>query len=199
VTDALVAIVVAASIVQLSPDLRAAAFGYGFSPAAFLGGGWRDPLAYAGPLVSQFLLGGIANTLFNAVLLLIAGRYAEKALGGWGLLAVFGAGAYAGAIARLALTAQSILVTDGVSAALFAIVGATLMLYGVPASIPINHNYSRVLQILALAAIWAVIQVAFMLSAGVFEVSVSLINPLAGLLAGVLIGLPLLAWRYRKA
>ncbi len=199
VTDALVAFVVFASIVQLAPPVLQAVFPYGYSPLLFVSGGWQAPLVWLAPIVSQFLLGAIVNVLFNTVLLLISGRYAEKALGGLGVIALFVAGAYGGAIARTLLTPGSILVTAGATAGLFAVIGAGLMLYGVPAGIPINRTYSRWLQIVALAAIWVALQLAFMLASGVFELSISIIDPLGGLLAGALLARPLLAWRYRKA
>ncbi len=199
-TDALVAVVFGVAVMQLAPPVSAAMLRLAFIPAMVVGGGeWQSPLAWVSPLVSQFVLGPIVNAIFTTILLLIAGRYAEKALGGVGLLVLFVAGAYGGAIARLALTPGSILMTAGADAGLFAFVGAALMLYGVPAVIPINPRYSRPLQIAALAAFWCVIQIAFMLASGVFELSVSIINPLGGLLVGALLGRPLLAWRYRKA
>ena len=92
----------------------------------------------------------------------------------------------------------SIVPTAGIDAGLFAAIGAYLMLYGIPAAIPVAKGYSRPVQILGLALLWAALQALFML-VGQFELSVSLINPLGGLLVGALIARPLLAWRYRKA
>jgi membrane associated rhomboid family serine protease len=199
-TDALIAFSVSAAIVQLAPAIGAAAFSYGFAPPAFMAGALgAQPLVWLAPLVSQFLLASIGAALFNTVLTLIAGRYVEQALGGAGLAVTFVAGAYGGAIARLALTPNSPLVTAGMNAGFFAVVGAYLMLYGIPGAISIVRGYSRPLQIAALAAIWVVIQIAFMLAGGAFELSVSLIDPLGGLLVGALLARPLLAWRYRKA
>lgn len=198
-TDALVAICVAFAIVQIAPAVRAAVVPYGFVPLLFLGGGWKDPVEWAAPLISQFLVGNVVAAIFTTIFLLIAGRYAEKALGGLGTLALFVAGAYGGAIARAALTPGSFVPTMSADAGLFAIVGGYLVLYGVPQVIPINRAYSRPLQILALAAIWTAITFAAMLASGGFEFSVSLVNPLGGLLTGALIARPLLLWRYRKA
>ena len=103
-----------------------------------------------------------------------------------------------GAIARTLVTPASIIPTAGIDAGLFAAIGAYLMLYGIPAAIPVARGYSRSVQILGLALLWATIQAAFML-VGEFELSVSLINPLGGLPVGALLVRPLLAWRYRKA
>lgn len=198
-TDALVAIIFATAVVQLAPVVYNTVLPYGFAPALFIAGGWSDPLAWGSPLVSQFLLGGILIALFNAVLLLIVGRYVERSIGPLGLYLTFVLGAFAGAAARLALTPGSPLITTGANAGFFALVGAYFMLYGIPAALPIPHNYSRPLQIAVLAAIWAAIQVAFMLTSGAIELSVSLIDPLGGLLAGMVLGRPLLRWRYRNA
>lgn len=198
-TDALVACLVAVSIVQLAPAVQAMVFPYGFSPFLFLNGGWRDPLAWLGPIVSQFLLASVIATMINATFLLIAGRYAEKAVGGLGMLAIFIGGAYGGAIARTVLTASSQPITAGADAGLFALAGAGLMLYGVPLAIPINRNYSRPLQVALLAIIWAAAQMLFMWTGGTFELSRNILDPLGGLLTGALLAKPILLWRYRKA
>ena len=198
-TDALIAFIIVAAVVQLLPAIGSAALEYSFSPLLFLSGGWRaQPMIWLSPLISQFLLGSITMAMFNTAIMLIVGRYVEKALGGGGLLAVFVAGAYGGAIARTLVTPASIIPTAGIDAGLFAAIGAYLMLYGIPAAIPVARGYSRSVQILGLALLWATIQAAFML-VGEFELSVSLINPLGGLLVGALLARPLLAWRYRKA
>ncbi len=197
-TDALIAFIVAAAVVQLLPAVRDAAFGYSFSPLVFVSGGWRQPMIWLSPLVSQFLLAGITAAMFNTALMLIVGRFVEKALGGAGLIAIFVAGAYGGAIARTALTPSSIIPTAGIDAGFFAAVGAYLMLYGIPAAFPVAKGYSRPVQILGLAMLWAALQAVFML-VGSFEVSLSLVNPLGGLLVGALLARPMLAWRYRKA
>jgi len=198
-TDALIAFIVVAAVVQLLPAVAAAAMGYAFSPLLFLAGGWRAlPMIWLAPLISQFLLGSVTMAMFNTAIMLIVGRYVEKAVGGVGLIVTFVAGAYGGAIARTVLTPNSIFPTLGIDAGLFAAIGAYLMLYGIPAAIPIARGYSRPVQILGLALLWAATQMLFMLI-GEFELSVSLVNPLGGLLVGALIGRPLLRWRYRKA
>ena len=38
-----------------------------------------------------------------------------------------------------------------------------------------------------------------MLASGGFELSLNVINPLGGLIVGMLVARPLLRWRYRKA
>lgn len=199
-TDALIAFTVSAAIVQLAPAIAQAALSYGFSPAAFLAGALgTQPFVWLSPLVSQFLLGSLVATAFNTVLMLIVGRYVERALGGIGLLVMFAAGAYGGAIARLALTPGSVLITASMNAGFFAAIGAYLMLYGIPGGIPVPRRYPRPVQIAALALVWVVIQFAFMLPTGEIELSLNLIDPLGGLLLGTLLARPLLAWRYRKA
>lgn len=198
-TDALIAFIIVAAVVQLLPAVHQAAFGYSFSPLLFVSGGWRsEPMIWLSPFISQFLLGSVTAAMFNTALMLIVGRYVEKALGGAGLILVFVAGAYGGAIARTVLTPGSIIPTTGIDAAFFATIGAYLMLYGIPSGISVARGYSRPVQILGLALLWAAIETLFMLVGG-FEFSLSLVNPLGGLLVGALIARPLLAWRYRKA
>ena len=201
VTDALVAFIFVVTILQLAPAVAAALAAFGFAPFLVIAGQWRtDPLhVLTAPLLSQFLLTNILMTLFNAILILVAGRYVEKSIGPVGLIAAFVAGAYGGALARLALTPQSVLVTADANAGLFALAGVYLMLYGVPRIVPVPLRYGRIAQIAALAGFWLLIQAAFMLAAGTFELSLGVINPLGGLVAGVLVARPLLRLRWRKA
>lgn len=201
VTDALVAFIFVTTVLQLVTVIAAAVAPYGFVPAGVLFGAWRaEPIAtLASPLVSQFLMSSIFSTLFNTIFILVAGRYVERSIGWAGLIATFVAGAYGGALARLALTSGSMAVTADASAGLFALVGAYFTLYGVPNILPLPRHYGRFAQIGALAAFWMVVQVAFMLASGAFELSLTVVNPLGGLSAGVLVARPLLRLRYRKA
>jgi hypothetical protein len=43
------------------------------------------------------------------------------------------------------------------------------------------------------------VQIVFTLAGGGFELSVTIVEPLGGLAAGVALARPLLAWSYRKA
>ena len=185
---------------MLLPQVAAAALGLVFSPQLALGL-WRDApgVVLAAPLVSQVAAVGIFGAAFNAVLLLIAGRHVERALGGVGVVATFVAGAYAGALARLVLTPGSGVPGLGASGGLFAMIGAYLILYGIPAGLPLNLRGSRLAQIAALALIWGAVQLAFLLAIGGGDLSAGIIEPLGGLAAGVALARPLLAWRYRRA
>ena len=171
-----------------------------FSPAMAFGL-WQDaPLnVVASPLVSQFAAAGLFGAAFDAIFVLIAGRYVEQALRGLGVAATFVAGAFAGAIARLVLTPGSAVPGFGASGGLFAIVGAYLMLYGIPAGLPLNLRGSRVKQIGVLALIWAGLQFSFLLATRGGDVSIQVVEPLGGLAAGVALARPLLKWRYRRA
>lgn len=181
--------------------LQTAALQYGFSPQYFLAGGWRqDPvLTWLSPLASAFLARDFLSAIFNLIFLLIAGRFVEKAIRPLGLGVVFVAGAYAGALARLILTPGSVIPSAGLDAPVFAVIGAYFMLYGVPRAIPITQGKSRSAQIAILAGIWLAIQIAFSIAAQSFEVSVTIVEPIGGLIAGVALARPLLAWAYRKA
>ena len=116
-----------------------------------------------------------------------------------GVAAVFVAGAHGGALARLLLTPGSGLPGLGASGGLFAVIGAYLMLYGIPAGLPLNLRGSRATQVAALALIWAAVQLAFLLAVGGGDLSVSIVEPLGGLLAGAALARPLLRWKYRGA
>ena len=201
-TDALIALSAFAFLFvlfTLGPGRALLAFG--FIPADFIAGAWRDDAvrAWLSPLASAFLPGDIVSALFNGVLLLIAGRYVEKAVGPLGVGVLFVTGAYAGAMLRLILTAGSPMPSTGATPALFALVGAYLMLYGVPHALPAPRHLSRVMQIGVVALFWLGIQLAFSVATRSFELSVTVVDPLGGLIAGMLLARPLLAWNYRKA
>jgi membrane associated rhomboid family serine protease len=201
-TDALIALAAFALLfAALALGLDAASILFGFIPAEVATGQWRDgPLrALVSPLASAFLSRDILSAVFNGVFLLVAGRFVEKALGPVGLGLVFVAGAYMGALARLLLTPGSPVPSAGLAPPLFAIVGAYLMLYGVPRMLPAPRHLPRAAQIGALALFWLALQVAFSLAARSFELSVSIVDPLGGLLAGMLLARPLMAWRWRGA
>ncbi len=174
---------------------------FGFIPRDFVASGWRDdPVrSWLSPLASAFLARDFVSATFNLIFLLIAGRYVEKALRPVGLGILLLAGAYAGALARLVLTPGSLLPSAGLEPAVFAVIGAYFMLYGVPGAIPIGHGKSRWVQIAMLAGVWLGIQLVFSLIAQSFELSVSIIEPLGGLAAGVALARPLLKWQYRRA
>ena len=188
------------ALLMLVPSVGRALLLWVFSPAMALTLWPEAPLnVMVSPLVSQFAVAGLFGAAFDAVFVLIAGRYVERALGGPGVAATFVAGAYAGAIARLVLTPASAVPGFGASGGLFAIVGAYLMLYGIPAGLPLNLRGSRVKQIGLLALIWTALQLAFLLATRGGDVSIQVIEPLGGLAAGVALARPLLRWRYRRA
>ena len=187
-------------LMLLLPSVFALAFGFVFSPAAFLATIGVDPVAaLVSPLASHLAQAGILATIFTAIFLLVAGRFVEKAVGGIGVVALLIAGLYAGALARLVLTPGSLTPGFYASGGLFAIIGAYLMLYGIPRALPLNLGGGKVMQIATLAAIWAGLQLVFALVAGGVDLSVQLIEPLGGLAAGVALARPVLAWRYRRA
>jgi len=178
-----------------------AALEFGFTPLDFLAGGWSaEPVrSWLSPLASAFIARDVISAIFNLVFLLIAGRYVEKAIGPIGLGVVFVAGAYGGSLARLILTPGSPIPSAGLDASVFAVIGAYFMLYGVPSAIPIARHHNRLTQVAILAGIWMAIQIAFAIVAQSFAVSVTIVEPIGGLIAGVALARPLLAWNYRKA
>lgn len=178
-----------------------AATRFGFTPLLFLGGGWRDDAlrSWLAPLVSAFIERSFLSGTLNIVFLLIAGRFVEKVVRPVGIAVLFVAGAYAGALARLVLTPYSIMPSAGLDPSVFALIGAYFVLYGIPAAIPIAPGRSRAVKIVVLAGLWVLFQLAFSAAVQHFELSVTIIAPLGGLIAGCALARPLLAWTYRKA
>ena len=188
------------ALLMLIPSMAMLAVAWCFSPAALVAA-WQEgvPAVAVTPLVSQLAQIGLFGAAFDVIFLLVTGRYVEQALGGIGVVATFVAGAYGGALARLLLTPGSGVPGLAGSGSLFALIGAYLMLYGIPRGLPFNLRGSRPVQIAALALIWAVVQLVFMLIAAGGDLSVSIVEPLGGLAAGAALARPLLAWRYRGA
>jgi membrane associated rhomboid family serine protease len=194
-----VALTVFGGLLMLLPSMLQDALTWVFTPALVLASAAEQPLrAAVSPLVSQAAQVGFFGAAFTAVLLLISGRFVERALG-WGVAIAWVAGAYGGAAARLLLTPGSIVPGFAASGGLFAVIGAYLMLYGIPRGLPLNIGGGRVAQVATLAGIWSLLQLAFGLASGGIELSVQIIEPLGGLAAGVALARPLLAWRYRRA
>lgn len=179
---------------------RAAAIGFGFVPLELVSGGWQeDPWIWLSPLASLFLPPDLLSTVFNLVFLLIAGRYVERAIGPIGLGLLFVLAGYAGALGRVLLTPQSPIPSAGMDPALFGVIGGYFMLYGVPEALPTWRGFGRAGQIASLALFWIAFQLVLALAAGTFDPSTGLVAPIFGLIAGMLLARPLLAWRYRKA
>lgn len=179
---------------------RAAAIGFGFVPLEFASGAWRtDPWFWLSPLASLFLPPDLLSAVFNLVFLLIAGRYVERAIGPIGLGVLFVFAGYAGALGRLVLTPQSPIPSAGMDPALFGVIGGYFMLYGVPEALPTWRGFGRAGQIASLALFWIAFQLILALAAGTFDPSTGLVAPIFGLVAGMLLARPLLAWRYRGA
>lgn len=202
VTDAIVAFAVFAGVMIMAViGADMAAIRFGFIPQDFLGGGWDgDPLrAWLSPLASAFIPRDVLSAVFNLVLLLITGRFVEKALRPAGLIVLILAGIYGSALARLILTPGSVMPGAGLDPAVFALIGAYFMLYGLPAALPIGAGQSRAVRIAMLAGIWFAIQAVFALIMQSFELSVTFVEPIGALLAGTLLAQPLLRWQYRRA
>lgn len=200
-TDGLIAFTVFAAILLLAlGGWQSVAMRFGFIPVDFLSGWSDDPLrSWLSPLASVFVPRDILSLVFDLVFLLIAGRFVEKALGPVGLGVLVLAGAYCSAAGRLLLTPGSLIPGAGLDPAMFAIIGAYFMLYGLPRALPIGAGQTRPVRIAMLAGIWFGIQLVFSLIGGQFEFSVTYVEPLCGLLAGVVLARPLLRWNYRRA
>ncbi|MFC3581601.1 rhomboid family intramembrane serine protease [Sphingomonas hylomeconis] len=190
-----------AALVLLAIGWQVAAIQYGFIPRDFLANGWSDdPIrAWLSPIASVFIPRDLLSAVFDLVLLLITGRFVEKALGPVGLGVVALAGTYASAAGRLLLTPGSLVPGAGLDPIFFAMIGCYFMLYGLPRSLPIGVGQARPVRIAMLAGIWFGIQLVFSLVGQNFELSVSYVEPIFALIAGMALARPLLKWQYRRA
>ena len=174
---------------------------FGFIPAEITSGAWRmDPVRAAlSPLSATLVHGGLMHLLFNLLTLLVCGRFVERALGMGGMAALYVAGAYAAALARLLVTPESPVVGIGASTSVSAVIGAYAVLFSVSKAKAIGPISAKAVQVIWLALAWIGIQLLTGLATRGFGTQIDIISHIGGFLAGILLARPLLRFRFRKA
>lgn len=152
------------------------------------------------PLTATLIHAGWLHVGFNLLMLLFCGRQVEHVLGRWPTLLLYGAGAYAAAVAQWAIDPNNGVPMIGASGAISALMGTYALLYSrqsVRAWGPFSAN---VLRVLWLAAAWIVLQALLGLATrtgdgGLGQIAVA--AHVGGFVAGLLLTRPLLRWRFR--
>ena len=140
----------------------------------------------------------VAHLVLNLVMLVYCGLFAERALGGVGVLALYLLGAYAAALGHWCFDPVSAVPMIGASGAISAIVGAYALLYGERRATPLGPIPGGVVHVAWLAVSWIGIQLLIGV-AGMAGGAIAIGAHIGGFLAGLALARPLLLWRYRNA
>jgi len=152
------------------------------------------------PLTATLIHGGIIHLGFNMLMLAYCGRFVEYALGPWGVIILYVAGAYAAAVFQYLAGPTILIPMVGASGAISALVGAYALLYSQRRGAAAHSGrWGHWLHVLWLAAGWIVVQLLVALATTATHISIAVAAHIGGFIAGLLLARPLLLWRYRKA
>ena len=187
-------------IAAIGADDRAA-LQMGLIPARLSGAEvpWPAVPSILTPLSSTLVHGGLLHLAFNLLMLVWCGSAVERALGRGALLLLYGAGAYAAAIAQWFSDPGSMIPVIGASGAVSAVIGAFALSFGEARPITRSHSLNRLLNAAWLLAAWVVMQIMVAFLAGGQGLLLATPAHVGGFLAGLLLQRPLLLWRYRNA
>lgn len=152
------------------------------------------------PLTAALIHGGWAHLGFNLLTFVYTGQASERALGRWGLLLLFVAGAYAAAGAQWVVDPASPTPMVGASGAISAVMASYALLYGEQRRQRAWGPFSaRALHILWLAAAWIGINLLFGFVGYQAGQPIAIAAHIGGFLIGLALARPLLLWRWRAA
>ena len=203
-TLALAALTAAAWLLANLLGLQDWAEGWGgFIPGRLAGGGahfWLSPLTatlvHAGPL----------HLAFNLLILVFCGRHVEWVLGAAATALLYVAGAYAAACAQYLADPQAMAPMVGASGAISAVLGAYAVLFGKNKVKVGGRRLALALNALWLLAAWVVLNLMVgVIARGGFipgtgpAMTIAVAAHIGGFIPGLLLAIPLLKFRYRKA
>lgn len=155
--------------------------------------------AFLTPLTSAFLHGGLAHVLLNMMMLLLLGKFVERALGSALYAGLYVIGAYVASLAEWIAAPQSMMPVIGASGAISAIVGAYVLLYPNKQPQPIGPIPASIARPLHLLLGWVLINLGMRFVGPDIGLSIAIWAHIGGFAAGLLLARPLLLWRFRKA
>lgn len=207
-TDTIIAVTILAwFLAMITGNAGFAAYGFGFIPALSnpsvdVSGlaleGWRMPSRLT-PLTSAFVHGGLMHLAMNMLMMFVTGRMVERALGGWSLVFLYVAGAYAAASAQYFADPLSTTPMVGASGAISAIVGAYAMLFSRSRAKRIGPIPAHYVHAIWMAASWALLNWLSGIAMSVNGTQVAVAAHIGGFLVGLIFARTLLAFRYRNA
>ena len=190
-------------LITISGLLPWAALAGGFIPVRLEGAVLPAEIGHAvpvwlTPLSATLVHGGFAHLALNLLMLVFCGAQAERALGGRGVLMLYGVGAFAAAAGQWLVEPGSAMPMVGASGAISALVGAYALLYGRRRARPVGPFPADLVHVAWLFAGWVGVQllVGFAQSSGS---PIAIGAHIGGFLVGLALARPLLRWQYRHA
>ena len=151
------------------------------------------------PLTATLLHANVVHLGFNLLILVFCGRPVEAAIGPAGMVVLYVLGAYAAAAGHWLMEPLDRAPMIGASGAISAVLGGYAILFGQNRVRIANRRLALWLNALWLMAAWIGLQllVGFTFTTGGLRIAIA--AHIGGFLAGVLLAVPLLRWRYRNA
>ena len=179
----------------------------GFIPArAGLGEDGSVAPFWLTPLTATLVHAGPIHLGFNLVMLLFCGRHVEWVLGRAGVAILYLVGAYAAAAGQYLVDPQSLVPMIGASGAISAVLGAYAVLFGKNKVKVADRRLALALNALWLLAAWVGLNliVGIIARGGLIPgtgpaMTVAVAAHIGGFIPGLLLAIPLLKFRYRKA
>ncbi len=161
---------------------------------------WFTPISHA------FLHGGWAHLLMNMMMLLMTGKMIERVYGPVLFVLLYGAGMVLAAITEIVASSYAIYgAADpftpvvGASGAISALIAANMILFPNKQHRTIGPIPVHVVRGVTLMTGWVAFNALFGFIAGNLGVGVAVWSHIGGFAAGVLLAIPLIRWRFRKA
>jgi len=176
-------------------DVRA-----GFIPARLSGILVANALPVAiTPLTATLLHGGALHLGFNLLMLIFCGKMVETAIGPWGLVILYVAGAYVSAAAQFFAGPLDLSPMIGASGAISAIFGGYALLFSEPKLFLSRPLLAKAVNVVWLALAWMGLQ--YLMGLATVGTGMAIATPahVGGFLAGLILTRPLLLLRFRGA
>lgn len=177
----------------------------GFRPERLAGEGAALPV-WLTPLTATLIHAGPLHLAFNLLILVFCGRHVEWVLGRWGLALLYVVGAYAAAGGQYLADPQATTPMVGASGAISAVLGAYAVLFGKNKVKVGGRRLSLALNALWLLAAWIGLNLMIGLIVGGGLVpgtgpamKIAVAAHIGGFIPGLILAVPLLKFRYRKA
>ena len=151
------------------------------------------------PLTATLVHGGFLHLFFNLLMLAWCGVAVERVLGAKGVLVIYLVSAYVAMIAQWAAGPAEVAPVIGASGAISGLIGAYALSFGRAKQVSSSPAVNRLINIVWLAAAWAVLQYAVGYTAGAQGLMLATPAHIGGFVAGLLLQRPVLLWRYRGA
>lgn len=171
---------------------------FGVANAEFAGFPGLVP-AFLTPITSAFLHGSLMHIVLNMMMLVLLGRFVERALGPALFVLLYLVGAYSASLAEWIAAPQSMMPVIGASGAISAVIGAYVLLYPNKQPQPIGPIPASIARPLHLLVGWVLLNLGLGFVGPSIGMTIAIWSHIGGFIAGLLLARPLLLWRFRKA